>query len=96
MRVVGAIPLWVVCVFRRVDVVHQFAILSAVFFRVICRLLMFVSDAISDQMVETCSSMVLVMALYVTRIVSICFHDVVDVSALSIVLRAFVVVIYMC
>ena len=50
MRVVGSLPLWVVCVFRRVDVVcvsvvHPVTILSAVFC-VICSLLMFVSDAI--------------------------------------------------
>ena len=40
----------------------------------------------------------LVMALYVAMIVSFCFPHVVYVSALSIyiVLRAFVVVIYMC
>ena len=40
----------------------------------------------------------LVIALYVAMIVSFCFPHVVDVSALSIciVLRAFVVVIYMC
>ena len=46
-------------------------------------------------MVETYSSMCLVMA---EIIVSFCFPHVVDVSALSIciVLRAFVVVIYMC
>ena len=39
-----------------------------------------------------------VVALYVARIVSFCFPHVVVVSALSIciVLRAFVVVIYMC
>ena len=39
------------------------------------------------------------MALYVARIVSFCFHHVVDVSALRsicIVLRAFVIVISMC
>ena len=49
-------------------------------------------------MVETYSSMGLVMALYVTMIVSFCFPHVVDVSALSIyiVFRAFVVVISMC
>ena len=48
--------------------------------------------------VETYSSMGIVMALYVSRIVSFCFPYVVDVSALSIciVLRAFVVVISMC
>ena len=56
------------------------------------------SDASGDYMVETYSSMGLVMALYVAMIVSFCFPHVVDVSALSIciVLRAFVVVIYMC
>ena len=49
-------------------------------------------------MVEMYSSMSLVMALYVSRIVSFCFPHVVDVSALSIciVLRDFVVVISMC
>ena len=64
---------------------------------VVC-LLIIVYDAIGDHMVETYSSMGLVMALYVARIVSFCFPHVVDVSALSIciVLRAFVVVIYMC
>ena len=36
-----------------------------------------------DHMVETYSSMGLVMALYVAMIVSFCFHHVVDVSALS-------------
>ena len=48
--------------------------------------------------VETYSSMGLVMALYVAMLVSFCFPHVVDVSALSIciVLRAFVVVISMC
>ena len=80
------------CVF-----VHPVAILSAVFC-VICSLLMCVSDAIGDHMVEAYSSIGLVMALYVARIVPFCFPHVVDVSALSIciVLRAFVVVIYMC
>ena len=79
------------------SVVHPVAILSAVFC-VICSLLMFVSDASGDHMVETYSSMGLVMTLYYARIVSFCFPHVVDVSALSIciVLRAFVVVIYMC
>ena len=59
---------------------------------VICGLLMFVSDASGDHMVETYSSMGLVMALYVARIVSFYFPHVDDVSALSIciVLRAFV------
>ena len=49
-------------------------------------------------MVETYSSMGLVMALYVAMIDSFCLPHVVDVSALSIciVLRAFVVMISMC
>ena len=83
------------CVF--VSVVHPVAILSAIFC-VICSLLMFVSDASGDHMVEMYSSMGLVMALYVAMIVSLCFSHVVDVSVLSIciVLRAFVVVISMC
>ena len=83
------------CVF--VSVVHPVAIMSAVFC-VIYSLLMFVSDASSDHMVKRYSSMGLVMPLYVARIVSFCFPHVVVVSALSIciVLRAFVVVIYMC
>ena len=72
-----------------VSVVHPVAIMSAVFC-VICSLLRFVSDAIGDHMVETYSSMGLV--------VSFCCPHVVDVSALfiCIVLRAFVVVISMC
>ena len=83
------------CVF--VSVVHPVAILSALFC-VICSVLMFVSDASGDHMVETYSSMGLVMALYVARIVYYCFPHVVDVSALSIciVLSAFVVVMSMC
>ena len=73
MRVVGGVPLWVVCVSSCrccvfVSVVHPVAILSAVFC-VICSLLMFVSDASGDHMVETYSSMGLVMALYVAMIV---------------------------
>ena len=59
------------CVF--VFVVHPVAILSAVFC-VICSLLMFVSDASGDHMVETYLSMGLLMALYVARNVSFCFH----------------------
>ena len=59
---------------------------------------MFMSAASGDHMVETYSCMGLVMALYVTMILSFCFHHVVDVSVLSIciVLRAFAVVISMC
>ena len=52
------------CVF-----VHPVAILSAVFC-VICSLLIFVSDASGVHMVVTYFSMGLVMALYVSRIVS--------------------------
>ena len=79
------------CVF--VSVVHPVAILSAVFC-VICSLLMFVSNAIGDHIVEMYSGMGLGMALCVSRIVSFCFPHVVDVSDLSIciVLRAFVVI----
>ena len=47
-----------------VCVVHPVTIISAVFC-VICTLFMFVSDASGHHMVETYSSMVLVMALYV-------------------------------
>ena len=80
-----------------VSVVHPVAILSAVFC-VISSLLMFVPDASGDHMMETYSSMGLVIALYVVSIVSLCFPHVVGVSALSIciVLRAFVVVISVC
>ena len=80
-----------------VSVVHPVAILSAVFC-VLCSLLIFESDASGDHMVETYSSMGLVMALYVARIVSFRFPHVLDVSASSIciVLRAFAVVISMC
>ena len=49
------------CVF--VSVVHQIAILSVVFC-VICSLLMFVSDASGDHMVETYSSMSLVISMW--------------------------------
>ena len=86
---------FICCMF--VSGAHPVALLIAVFC-VICSLLMFVSDASGDYMVETYSSMGLVMALYVAKIVSFCFPHVVDVSALSIciVLRDFVVVISMC
>ena len=47
-----------------VSVVHPVAILSAVVC-VICSLLMFVSDASGDHMVETYSSMCYVIVLYV-------------------------------
>ena len=54
-----------------VSVMHPVVILSMVFC-VICSLLMFVSDASVDHMVETYSSMGLAMALYVAMIVSFC------------------------
>ena len=63
MRVVGGVPLWVVCVFGRVGVVsfvHPVAIPSAMFC-VIYSLLMFVSDASGDHMVETSSTLWLCM-----------------------------------
>ena len=60
-----------------VSVVLPVAILSAVFC-VISSLLMFVSDAIGDHMVDTYSSMGLFMGLYVARIVSFYFPHVVD------------------
>ena len=56
-----------------VSVVHPVAIMGEVFC-MICSLLMFVSDASGDHMVEMYSSMGLVMALYVASIVSFCFH----------------------
>ena len=59
-----------------VSVVNPVAILNAVFC-VICSLLIFVSDASGDHMVETTSSMGLVMTLYVAMIVSFCFPHVV-------------------
>ena len=61
---------------------------------VICSLLMFVSDASSDNIVEIYSIMGLVVAFYVVSIVSFCFPHVVDVSALTIMycLRDYVVV----
>ena len=96
MRVVGGVLLCVVCVFRHVDlvcwvsVVNPVSILSVVFY-VICSLLMFVSHASGDYMVETYLSMSLIMALYVASIVSFCFPHVVGVNASSIciVLRAY-------
>ena len=63
---------------------------------VLCSLLMFVSDASGDHMVEMYSSMGLVIALYVVSIVSCCFPHVVDVSVLciNVVLRACVVYMF--
>ena len=58
--------------FVLVSIVHLVAILTAVF-GVICSLLMFVSDASGDHMVETYSCMGLVMALYVESSGSFCF-----------------------
>ena len=69
---------------------HPVAILSVVYC-VICSLLMFVSNAIGDHMVEMYSSMGLVMALYVARIVSFCSSSCVLYSAGSGVKRVHVV-----
>ena len=94
MRVVGGVPLWVVCVFPRVDVVRlcllSVANLSAVFCVICSSCLMLV--------VIIWWKRTRVWDLYVSRIVSFCFPHVVDASALRIciVLRAFVVVISMC
>ena len=73
--VFGGVPLWVVCVFRRVmlwfvSVVHPVAILNAV----LCYLQLVVT-------IWWYSSMGIVICLYVARIVSLCFLYVVDVSA---------------
>ena len=62
-----------------VPVVHPVAIISAVFC-VICSLVMLVSDASGHHVLETYSSMVLVMALYVVSIVLLCYGDVVCVG----------------
>ena len=61
-----------------VSVVQPVAILGAVFC-VICSLLRFVYNASGDNMVETYSSMGLVMALYVARIVFFCCGNCCDV-----------------
>ena len=75
MRTVGGVPLCFVCAFRRVDVcVCCTPSCYSVFCR-ICSLLMLVADASGDHMVETYSSMGLVMALYVARIVSFSRHN---------------------
>ena len=72
------------CVFM--SVVHPVAVLSAVFC-VIRGLLMFVSDASGDHMVEHTRVWVLLWycMLRVCPIISFCFHHVVDVSALYVV-----------
>ena len=85
--------------YRRCVVIccHPVAILRAVFcFK--CSLLMFVSKAGGEHMVETYSIMGLLMALYEASIVSSCVPHVVDASAFSIciVLRVFVDVLSIC
>ena len=59
--------------------IHPVAILSTVFC-VICSLMMSVSDASGDVMMETYSCMGLIMALYVASIAFFCFPHVVEVS----------------
>ena len=69
MHVVGGVPLWVVCVFRRVDVVCLCLLCTQLLFCVRCFvlsvvcgcLLMFVSDTIGDHMVEAYSSMAVLL-----------------------------------
>ena len=76
---------------------HPVGIMCAVFC-IICSLLMFVSSVSGDHIVEMYSSMGLVMALYVTSIVSFSFLHIVDVSVLNIciVFRDYVVVFRLC
>ena len=66
-----------------VSLVHSVVDNLSAVFCVIYSLLIFVCDASGDHMVETYSSMGLVMDLYVENIVSFYFHHVVDVSALN-------------
>ena len=61
--------------------VHPVAILRAVFC-IICSLSMLVSDALGDHM-EAYSSTGLVMALYVTSMVSLCLPHLVKVRTFS-------------
>ena len=77
--------------------VHPVAILSAVFCT-ICSLFILVLAAVGDQIVLAYSSVGRVIALYVVVIVSFCFPQFVDVSALSIlrVFPAFCLVFSMC
>ena len=70
-----------------VSVVHPVAIQSEVFC-VIYSLLMFVSDASGDHMVETYLSMDLVIAFYVASIVFFCYP--------MLLISLFVVVLSMC
>ena len=76
-----------------VSVVHPVVILSAVFC-VICSLLMFVSDASGDHMVETYLSKGLVMFFYMTIIGSFCFLHIADGSALSICIVCELLLVY--
>ena len=59
---------------------------------------LFVSDALGDHMVEAYSSTGLVMALYVSSMVSLCLRHLVEVRTMSmlIVLRALVAARSMC
>ena len=61
-----------------VSCVHPVAILRAVFCT-ICSLSMLVSDALGDHMVEAYSSTGLVMAMYVSSMVSLGFPHLVEV-----------------
>ena len=69
---------------------HPVAILRAVFY-IICSLSMLVSDALSDHMVEAYSSTGLVMALYVSSMVSLCLPHFVEVRNFGCVVMGCVV-----
>ena len=77
--------------------VHPVAILRAVFC-IICSMYMLVSDALGNHMVEAYSSKGLVIALYVTSMVSLCLPHFVKVRTLSmlIVLHTLVTARSMC
>ena len=66
-----------------VSCVHPVAILISVFCT-ICSSSMFVSDALGDHMVEAYSRTGLVMALYVSSMVSLCLPHLVEVRTLCV------------
>ena len=68
-----------------VSCVHPVVILRAVFYT-ICSLSTFVSDALSDHIVEAYSSTGLVMVLYVTSMVFLCLPHLVEGRTLSMLL----------
>ena len=72
MHVIAGIILWVKCVFRHVDLVcwSCCAPSSNSECGVLCSLFIFISDASGDHMMETYSSVSLVIAWYVGSIIS--------------------------